>query len=151
MTAGASCEPTGPDEPFATALARLRVAMADVANGNVAAIKALHSDTDDVTSFYGWGGFEKGADAVARRWDWAAEQFKGGSVSYRNVSTVVGADIAYVTDLETFRVSVNGLEAPKEWTNRVTHIFRLESGRWRLLHRHGNRLEGQFEPRTRLK
>ncbi|HRD77184.1 MAG TPA: nuclear transport factor 2 family protein [Hyphomicrobiaceae bacterium] len=143
--------PLGPDEAFATALARLRAAMADVADGDVSAIKALHSDSDDVTSFYGWGGYEKGAEAVARRWDWAGQQFKGGTVSYQNVSTVVGVDLAYVTDIETFRVKVAGLAAPTEWTNRVTHIFRLENGRWRLLHRHGNRLERQYEPGTRLK
>ena len=39
---------------------------------------------------------------------------------------------------------------PTEWSNRVTHIFRLEAGEWRLVHRHGNRLEQQHEPGTRL-
>jgi len=33
----------------------------------------------------------------------------------------------------------------------VTHIFRLVDGDWRLLHRHANRLEEQFEPSTRLR
>ena len=52
------------------AIARLQAAMASVANGDVSAIKALYSHTADATSFYGWGGYEKGWDAVARRWDW---------------------------------------------------------------------------------
>ena len=38
---------------------------------------------DDATSFYGWGGYEKGWDAVSRRWDWAGQQFKGGTVELR--------------------------------------------------------------------
>jgi len=138
-------------QPFATAIAKLHAAMADVANGDVAAIKALYSHTEDATSFYGWGGFEKGWDAVSARWNWAAEQFKGGTVSYQNVSTVVADTLAYVTDIESFKVRVAGMVEPTEWSNRVTHIFRLEGGEWRLVHRHGNRLEKQYEPVTRLK
>lgn len=134
-----------------SAVAALHAAIADVANGDVRAIKALYSHTADATSFYGWGGYEKGWDAVATRWSWAGQQFKGGTVSYRNVSLVVGQDIFYTTDIETFAMSaMNGVDGPVGWSNRVTHIFRREQGAWRLVHRHGNRLEGQFEPRTKL-
>ena len=136
--------------PFTEAIAKLHAAMAEVANGNIAPIKALYSHTDDATSFYGWGGYEKGFGGVSKRWDWAAEQFKGGTVSYQNVSTVVADTLAYVTDIESFTVRVAGMTQPTEWSNRVTHIFRLEEGEWRLVHRHGNRLEQQYEPGTRL-
>ena len=56
---------------FAEAVARLHAAMAKVANGDISAITALYAHTADATSFYGWGGFEKGWEAVSRRWDWA--------------------------------------------------------------------------------
>lgn len=134
---------------FPAALARLRVALADVANGDVAAIKALYSHAEDATSFYGWGGYEKGWDDVSRRWDWAARQFGGGTVSHDNVTTVVGVDLALVTDIETFEVRIEG-KGPSRWTNRVTHVFRFEAGAWRLLHRHANRLEQRYEPAPRL-
>jgi ketosteroid isomerase-like protein len=134
-----------------TAVARLHVAMADVANGDVSAIKSLYSHTDDATSFYGWGGYEKGWDAVSRRWDWAGAQFKGGTVRYQNISTVVTPEMFYVTDIETYENQrVAGVEDITGWSNRVTHIFRREAGEWRLVHRHGNRLEGQYEPSGRL-
>jgi hypothetical protein len=45
---------------------------------------------------------------------------------------------------------MEGLEAPTQWSNRVTHVFRMEGGERRLLHRHANRLEAQYEPSTRL-
>lgn len=137
--------------PFAAAIARLHAAMAKVANGDIADIKALYTHTDDATSFYGWGGYEKGWDAVSKRWDWAGQQFKGGTVSYQNVTTVASTDLAYTTDIETFRVRMDGMDAPTQWSNRVTHIFRLENGEWRLVHRHGNRLEQQYVPSTRLR
>jgi ketosteroid isomerase-like protein len=135
---------------FPAALAALRSALADVANGDVRAIKALYSHSDEATSFYGWGGYEKGWEAVSRRWDWAAEQFKGGTVSHENITTVVGDPVALVTDIETFEVAMAPGAAPTRWTNRVTHVFRFEDGGWRLLHRHANRLEGRYEPADRL-
>ena len=143
-------KPQTPPEPFAAAIARLHAAMAKVANGDIAEIKALYSHADDATSFYGWGGYEKGWDAVSERWDWAGQQFKGGTVSYQNVTSVVTLELAYTTDVETFKVAMAGMDKPTEWTNRVTHIFRLEGGQWRLVHRHANRLEQQYTPATRL-
>jgi ketosteroid isomerase-like protein len=136
---------------FAVALERLRSALSHVANGNIGPIKALYSHSDDATSFYGWGGYEKGWDEVSRRWDWAAQQFKGGTVSHRNITTVIGEDLAYTTDIETFSVKMPAMEQPTQWANRVTHVFRFEDGDWRLLHRHANRLEDQYEPAPRLK
>ena len=140
-----------PSPPFETAVARLHAAMAKVANGDISAIMALYSHTDDATSFYGWGGYEKGWEAVSRRWDWAGQQFKGGTVAYDSVTTVATAELAYTTDIETFKVRMAGMDQPTQWSNRVTHVFRRIDGEWRLLHRHANRLETQFEPSTRLK
>ena len=61
------------------------------------------------------------------------------------------AELAYTTDVETFEVRMDGMSQPTQWSNRVTHIFRLLDGEWRLLHRHANRLEDQYKPSTRLK
>ena len=140
------------DASVQATIARLQAAMAGVANGDITAIKALYSHADDATSFYGWGGYEKGWDAVAKRWDWAGQQFKGGTVTYQNVTTVVTPDMFYTTDIETFdMLGMAGVAGPTGWSNRVTHIFRREGSDWRLVHRHGNRLEGQYAPATRLK
>ena len=142
-------KPALPDG-LAAAIARLHAAMAKVANGDTSAIKALYAHTDDATSFYGWGGYEKGWEAVARRWDWAGQQFRGGTVSYQRVSAVATGELAYTTDIETFHARVDGVEQPVAWSNRVTHIFRLERGEWRLVHRHANRFEARFTPSTRI-
>ena len=140
-----------PQDLFPAALERLHAAMAKVANGDISEITALYSHADDATSFYGWGGYEKGWSAVSKRWDWAGTQFKGGTVAYQNVTTVVTPELAYTTDIETFKCRMDGMDAPTEWSNRVTHVFRFEGGEWRLLHRHANRLETQYQPHTRLR
>ena len=140
------------DASVQAAIAQLHAAMAKVANGDVSAIKALYSHSADATSFYGWGGYEKGWDGVSKRWDWAGQQFQGGSVRYDNITTVFAGDIFYTTDIETYENQrMAGVAGLTGWTNRVTHIFRRENGAWRLLHRHGNRLEAQFEPSKILK
>ncbi len=141
---------TPAEAAFPAALAVLREALACVANGDVGPIKAFYSHADDATSMYGWGGYEKGWTDISRRWDWAGQQFGGGTVSHENVTTIVGSELAYTTDIETFDVTLPGMDTPTQWTNRVTHIFRFEDGGWRLLHRHANRLEGQYEPAQRL-
>ena len=135
---------------FEAALERLRAALGDVANGDVRAIKALCAHGADATSFYGWGGYELGWPAVARRWDWAGRQFQGGAVSHRPLTRVVTPELAYATDIETFEVRMAGLDGPARWSNRVTHVFRLEDGEWRLVHRHANRLEDRYRPAARL-
>ena len=140
------------DPSVSEAIARLHAAMARVAMGDVSAIKALYSRGADATSFFGWGGYERGWDAVEKRWDWAGRQFKGGSVSYENLTTVVTQDMFLVTDIETYaNQRMAGVAGVTGWSNRVTHVFRREGGEWRLVHRHGNRLEAQYEPAARLK
>jgi ketosteroid isomerase-like protein len=132
-------------------IARLHAAMAKVANGDVSEIKRLYSHTADATSFYGWGGYEKGEEAVSKRWDWAGQQFRGGSVRHENITTVITSEMFYVTDIETFEGQrVAGVEGLTGWSNRVTHIFCREDGDWRLIHRHANRFEAQHEPSTRM-
>ena len=133
------------------AIARLHAAMGAVANGDTSGIKALYAHSDDATSFYGWGGYEKGWDNVSRRWDWAGSQFKGGSVRYQTITTVITPDLFYLTDIETFEHQhMANVEGETGWSNRVTHVFRKQNGEWRLIHRHANRLENQFEPAARL-
>lgn len=137
-------------DSLADAIARLHAAMTGVAQGDTTAIKELYSRRDDATSFFGWGGYEQGWAAVERRWDWAGRQFRGGTVHHENVTTVVSGELAYTTDIETFEVRMEGMDRPTRWSNRVTHVFRLEDGAWRLVHRHANRLEEQYLPSTRL-
>lgn len=79
---------------------------------------------------------------MSGRWDWAAQQMSGGSGTRKNLSTVITGEMVYVTDVTSVRIRVDGAEsAEKEWANRQTHIFRLEDGQWRLVHRHVSRLQ----------
>ncbi len=144
-------DPVSDPPSFDEALTRLHLALADVANGDVRAVKALCARGDDASSFYGWGGYEIGWERVSARWDWAGRQFEGGTASREILTRVVAGELAYTTEIETFEVRVAGMGAgPTRWSNRVTHIFRLLDGEWRLIHRHANRLEDRYRPAPRL-
>jgi ketosteroid isomerase-like protein len=138
------------DQSIEQAIERLRAAMANVANGDTGAIKALYEHSDNATSFYGWGGYEVGWGEVDKRWDWAGQQFQGGTVSYEQLTRVASGDLFYTTDIETFICRMDGKPEPVTWSNRVTHIFHRTNGEWRLVHRHANRLEGQYKPGPKL-
>jgi ketosteroid isomerase-like protein len=142
-----------PRNDWRGAVARLERAMNVLMSGDASAIKALYSHRDDVTAFFGWGGYEKGWTEVSRRWDWAAEQFQdGGPVTYEHLTATVAPGLVVTTHIETTRVRLRGMERSTEWSNRVTHVFRLEEdGEWRLVHRHANRLEPRYEPGARLR
>jgi hypothetical protein len=61
--------------------------MNTLVSGDARAIEALCSRRDDVTAFLGWGGHERGWEQVGEHWDWAGQQFKGGPVTYQNLTT----------------------------------------------------------------
>jgi ketosteroid isomerase-like protein len=136
-----------PEDGWRRAVERLEAAMNTLMSGDASAIKALYSHRDDVTAFFGWGGYEKGWAEVSRRWDWAAAQFQGGGpVRYEHLTAVTAPGLAVTTHVESTRVRLAGTDRPTEWSNRVTHVFRLEDGEWRLVHRHANRLERATSP-----
>jgi ketosteroid isomerase-like protein len=54
------------------------------------------------------------------------------------VSTVVGADLAYTVEVESYRARVGGAEEMTPVSVRVTSVFRREDGVWKLLHRHAD-------------
>lgn len=79
-----------PRDSWQGAVEQLETAMNTLMSGDASAIKALYSHRDDVTAFFGWGGYEKGWAEVSRRWDWAAAQFQGGGpVRYEDRKSVV--------------------------------------------------------------
>jgi hypothetical protein len=51
---------------------------------------------------------------------------------------LVTEDLGYVLEIERFQAKVAGREDVIPVALRVTSIFRLEDGAWKLLHRHAD-------------
>ena len=85
-----------------------------------------------------FGGYERGWEQVSARLDWAAKGIASTGRSAENVVTVVGDDLAYTVDLEHMTRQVGDGVQPR--TLRCTHVYRRESGQWKVVLRHADEL-----------
>ena len=90
----------------------------------------------------GWGAYEKGWKQVGPRYDWAATRFKASNatVHVEYLASGISGDLAYTVTIERSNAHVIGQDAPAPMALRVTHIFRKEDDRWKLVHRHADHL-----------
>jgi len=65
------------------------------------------------------------------------------SYSYEVIAADVVGDMAYTVGYEHTRASVDG--EPRQYTLRVTQVYRREDGDWKVAHRHADRLAQQEE------
>lgn len=92
---------------------------------------ALWSRGDDVSTMNARGGCERGWAAVRERWTWWAGQgipMEAGRIEH--LADAVAAGMACTVALEHHATR----------TLRVTHVYRLEGGHWRLVHRYADPL-----------
>jgi len=121
---------------LAEMLPRQRAAEAAIHNGDPEARIALWSRADPVTVFgakvsaSGWTDLEPMFRTVA---SWFSE-----SADYQFEVTAAAAsgDLAYTVGFEHNEVKVDG--QPRNYTLRVTHVYRREDGQWRIVHRHAD-------------
>ena len=122
---------------FDVLLREVEAAQGELVNGRAGPFKSLWAHGDDVTLSGGLGGaIAKGWREVNARLDWVATQYGEASRTHQEVSRYVGQDVAYVVLRETIRFKRDGKPTVQEL--RVTQIFRRESGRWRIVHRHAD-------------
>lgn len=115
----------------------------EITKGNPEVYKALYSRGDDVTLANPFGPPARGWSQVSPTLDRAAEKYRDGEVvGFENVSTVVGSDLAYIVEVESYRARVGGAEEITPVAIRVTTAFRREEGSWKVLHRHGDPITG---------
>jgi len=134
------------NESWKTAMIELQAAQEAFMNGDARPLQALFSHRDDVTVMGGFGGVERGWAEVGPRLAWAASHFHGGAYGQQVVGVTVGQDVACLVSLEQWaRKAPDGQSLPV-LDLRVTQTFRLEDGRWRLVHRHADEHVQKQEP-----
>jgi ketosteroid isomerase-like protein len=128
-----------PTPSFDDVLEEVEAAQVRLVNGQPDAFKALWSHDDDVTLSGGLGGaIAKGWTQVSERLDWVATQYRDGARTHQEVARYVGQDLAYVVLRETIRFKSPVDRRSMIQELRVTQVFRLEGGRWRIVHRHAD-------------
>jgi ketosteroid isomerase-like protein len=101
---------------------------------DVAALPEIWSHSDDVTTMHPMGGEQVGWEEVRTSFEQAAGSMTDSQVSLLDQRIYVGTDLAYETGIERGSAKLAG--EPIEFEQRVTNVYRLEDGRWKMIHHH---------------
>lgn len=113
------------------------------------ATKKLFSRRDDVTLANPFGPPVRGWDQVEKVMEHAAAQLREGEpIRFERVSEYATADMAYTVWIERSRMKVGGADELAPTALRVTTIFRLEDGEWRIVHRHADPITSPRAPES---
>jgi ketosteroid isomerase-like protein len=124
-------------------------ALSEIVKGNVEPFLTLYSPREDVTLGNPFGPFVRGSQAVAERGAAAASRYRDGEiVGFEPVARHVADGLACVVEVERFRAKVGGTDDLAEVALRVTSVFRLEAGAWRLVHRHADPITTPRSPES---
>jgi hypothetical protein len=149
-SARASAEPAPTADPLAADgdargfdrfLRRYEAANTAFVNGDPSLWLSITADQDPVSIFGGFGGLgDAGLAAVDQRYQLAAGAFRpsGTDVDFDYLVKDVRGRLAYTVAIERSDVIYAGHEAPQPQVLRVTMIFRLDNGGWKIVHRHAD-------------
>jgi len=112
---------------------------ADYVNGDATSLKAIVTHSEPATFFSPRGDHLEGAEAVAGRYERDAASFhKGGSTDLEVLQSSASGDLAFWSGLQHAKARMGKNGDATDMTLRVTEVFRLEDGAFRLVHRHAD-------------
>jgi len=114
-------------------------ALDQIARGDPSEFFELYSDREDATLANPFGPPARGRGEIEDAGRRAGSNYRDGrAIEFENFAKCVTADLAYIVEIERFEAKVGGSEEVTPVALRVTSIFRLEDGTWRLVHRHAD-------------
>jgi len=132
--------PVSADENnFKTFLDELDNAVYEFLNGDAEAFKSIWLHSEDITIAGGFGGrIEKGWDKIGERLDRVNAVYEKAEFSTERISYATSGEIGYLVQHEHIKFFSSGNTVESERNYRVTMIFKLEEGEWKLVHRHAD-------------
>jgi ketosteroid isomerase-like protein len=115
---------------------------------DVSALPDLWSHREDVTTMHPMGGEQVGWEEVRGSFEQAAGSMTDSRVDLIDQRIYAGEDLAYETGIERGRAKIGG--EPVEFEHRVTNVYRLEGGQWKMVHHHTDVSPGMVEILQRL-
>jgi ketosteroid isomerase-like protein len=107
--------------------------------GDPAPLQALYSQREDVTLANPFGPAQRGWAQVRDTMARAAEHYRDGrTLGFDRISEHVTAELASIHELERLEARLGGSEEMTPVSLRCTTVFRLEDGRWKIVHRHAD-------------
>ncbi len=114
-------------------------ALAAILRGDPSIYQELFADREDITLGNPFGPYARGAKNVAATLANAASRYKDGEgVEVELVAKYVSDTLACVVEVESGRAKVGGSEELAKVAVRVTSVFQVIDGGWKLVHRHAD-------------
>jgi ketosteroid isomerase-like protein len=134
---------------FEEAIQEARAALEMIIKGDAEGYKALLSASEEVTLANPFGGIAHGRDDVIETLDRAASNFRDGhATGFEEIEWLVTPDLAYTLEIERFVAKVGGSSELSDIALRVSCMYRLEDGGWKLLHRRADPRVGPQTPES---
>ncbi len=124
----------------------------EITNGDPSLYKKLYSEKDDITLANPFGPVAHGRAAVEKRLDSAAANYRDGEATgFEQLARHETSELACTVEVESYRAKVGGSEDLAPVSIRVTSIFRLEDGAWKVVHRHADPITTEQAPDSVLR
>jgi len=134
---------------FDEAVREARAALEMIVRGDAAGYKSLLSESEEVTLANPFGGIAHGRDEVIETLDRAASNFRDGhTTGFETIERLVTPDLAYTLEIERYVAKLGGSSDLSDIALRVSCMYRLEGGVWKLLHRHADTRVGPQTPES---
>jgi ketosteroid isomerase-like protein len=117
------------------AAGRFYAALNVLFTGDAAPMKEVWSHQPDVNYMGPGGGLQVGWEQVWAVWETQAARKLGGTVHPTRMQTVVGSDLAIVSNYEEGE-NTNAGGKPAKVSIRATNVFRKEQGTWKMIGHH---------------
>jgi ketosteroid isomerase-like protein len=123
-------------ESFDQAVERYHAAQREFVKGDSGPVNQVFSQREDVVLCNPLRPVAQGPREVAETIQRAASLLADGEYEAERVAAFATAELGYTIEIERFTATVDGNQ--RSGALRVTTIFRLEDGGWRVAHRHAD-------------
>lgn len=125
------------EDEIRSATMRFYVALNSAMHSDLDPLSALWSHRPDVSNLSAVGGRADGWNEVYADFQNMARLYPGGRIAPRDIIVVVGTDMGYSVCTETGQL--RSPEGPMvSFDQRATNVFRLEDGKWKMIHHHAD-------------
>lgn len=111
------------------------VALNGVLSGDLDLISAVWSHREDVTNLSSSGGRDNGWNEIFQRYQAMVRMQLGGKIAPQDIVVVADGEMGFSTCTESGETR-SAAGAMQSYTKRATNVFRLEDGKWKLIHHH---------------
>ncbi len=136
-------------QDFDRVMEQYHLAAAEFIKGNPYPYEKLFSQREDVTLGNPFGPVKRGWKLVSETMERASALYRDGEIiGFENVSKYVTDELAYIVEVERFKVKIGGRQDLATVALRTTSILRPEGGTWKIVHRQADTITSDRPPES---